>query len=115
MVRRALVKPPVSRIGAARKGEIYELVVDSPYAEKYSVSVDRESAFEMLARRAEVAAREVATQKPAKKRVLDAPKPRGRRRQSVGEAFVKSVTRSIGSRVGTAIVRGILGSIFKGR
>jgi len=115
VVRRALVKPPVSRIGAARKGEIYELIVDSPFAEKYGVSVDRESAFEMLARRAEVAAREASTQKPEKKRVLDAPKPRGRRRQGVGEAFVKSVTRSIGSRVGTAIVRGILGSIFKGR
>ena len=38
----------------------------------------------------------------------------GGRRQSVGEVMVKSVTRSIGSRMGTEIARGVLGSIFGG-
>ncbi len=115
VVKRALVKPPVSRIGAASKGEIYELVVDSPFAEKYGVSIDRESAFEKLAQRAAAAAQAAAETKPSPKRVHDAPKPRGRGRQGIAEAFVKSVVRSIGSRAGTAIVRGVLGSIFKGR
>ncbi len=115
VVRRTMVKPPVSRIGAARRGEVYEIVLDSPLADKYSTTVDRQSAFETLAARAEQAAKAAAEHKPSKKRALTAPKPRGRSRQSIGEAFVKSVARSIGSRAGTAIVRGILGSIFKGR
>ena len=33
--------------------------------------------------------------------------------QVLAEAFAKSVMRSIGSRAGTAIVRGILGTILK--
>ena len=115
IVRRALVKPPVSRIGAARKGEIYEIVLDSELADKYATTVDRESAFEKLAARAEQAAMAAAEKKPAAKRAHQAPRRRGRSRQSVGEAFIKSVARSIGSRAGTAIVRGILGSLFKGR
>ncbi len=37
----------------------------------------------------------------------------GGRRQSVGEAMVKSVARTVGSQIGRAVVRGILGSILK--
>ena len=114
-VRRTLVKPPFSRIGAARKGEVYELVVDSPLADKYGIAIDRESAFEKLAQRAEAAAQEASETKPTRRRVHNAPRARGRQRQSIGEAFVKSVARSIGSRAGRAIVRGIMGSLFKGR
>ncbi|RDH89963.1 MAG: hypothetical protein DIZ77_08140 [endosymbiont of Seepiophila jonesi] len=36
----------------------------------------------------------------------------GRKRQGVGEAFVKSVARAIGSNLGQQIIRGILGSII---
>lgn len=39
----------------------------------------------------------------------------GRGREGLGEAFVKSVARSIGSQVGRQIVRGVLGAILKGR
>jgi hypothetical protein len=35
------------------------------------------------------------------------------RRQSVGEALAKSVVRSVGSQVGRAIVRGVLGSLLR--
>ena len=36
-------------------------------------------------------------------------------RQSVTEAFVKSMARSFGTRMGKSLVRGVLGSLFKGR
>jgi hypothetical protein len=36
------------------------------------------------------------------------------RRQGVAEAMVKSAARTIGRRIGTAIVRGVLGSILGG-
>jgi len=40
---------------------------------------------------------------------------RKRRGDSVGTAFAKSMMRSIGTKAGTAIVRGVMGSLFKGR
>jgi DNA helicase HerA-like ATPase len=39
----------------------------------------------------------------------------GRRRESLGQAMAKSVVRSVGSAIGREIVRGVLGSILKGR
>ena len=36
-------------------------------------------------------------------------------RQSTTEAFVKSMARSFGTRIGKSLVRGVLGSLFKGR
>ncbi len=115
VVRRTLVKPPQSRIGPARKAEIYGAVMESDLADKYDTGIDRESAFEKLAQRAEQAAAMAAEHKPSPKRAYSAQKSRGRSRQSIGEAFVKSAARSIGSSVGRAIMRGILGSVFKGR
>jgi hypothetical protein len=43
------------------------------------------------------------------------PKPpsSGNRRQSAGEAFFKSLVRSIGSHIGRSISRGILGTLGK--
>jgi len=115
IVKRAMVKPPLSRIGAAKKAEVSELLVESPLAEKYDTVIDRESAFEKLAQRAEVAAQAATVSKPTPKRAHAAPKPRGRPRQGIAETFVKSVVRSLGSRTGRALVRGIMGSLFKGR
>jgi len=115
IVKRALVKPPVSRIGAAKKVEINEVLLQSPLAEKYDTAIDRESAFEKLAQRTAVAAKAAAAKKPVPKRAHAAPKPRGRPRQSIAETFIKSVVRSLGGRSGRALVRGILGSLFKGR
>ena len=115
MVKRSLVKPPVSRIGAAKRAEVREILLQSPFAQKYDTAIDRESAFEKLAQRAATAAKAAAAEKPPRKRAHAAPKPRGRPRQSIAETFVKSVVRSLGGRTGRALVRGILGSLFKGR
>lgn len=114
-VKRAMVKPPLSRIGTAKKAEVHEILMESPLAEKYGTAIDRESAFEKLAVRAEAAAKAAVETKPTRKRKHAAPKPRGRSRQSFAETFVKSVVRSLGSRTGRALVRGIMGSLFKGR
>jgi hypothetical protein len=49
---------------------------------------------------------------------IEATKPKaskGRKRESVGEAFVKNAARSIGSQIGRRIIRGVLGSLFGGK
>ncbi|MEM7564912.1 MAG: helicase HerA-like domain-containing protein [Pseudomonadota bacterium] len=114
-VKRAMVKPPLSRIGPAKKAEITEVISNSPHRGKYEIAVDRESAFEKLAKRAKAAAKSAAEKKVPAKRQHQAPRPRGRPRQGIAETFAKSVARSLGGKVGRALVRGILGSIFKGR
>ena len=114
-VKRTMVKPPFSRIGAATRAELSEVLKQNPFVDKYATTVDRHSAFEKLEKRAEQAASAAAEKKPPRKRVNAAPKPRGRSRQSVAETFAKSVARSLGGKAGRALVRGILGSLFKGR
>ncbi len=43
------------------------------------------------------------------------PRGRGRGRQTVAEAAMKSFARSVSSRIGREIVRGVLGGMFRGR
>ena len=104
-VERALIRPPDSRIGVVSDEQVSSCIARSPLAGVYEEQVDRESAFEMLNRRAQ----EFAAQVPSK------PSSSGRQRQSSGEAFFKSMVRSIGSQIGRGVYRGMLGSIFRGR
>ena len=122
IVQHTLIRPPQSLIGPADKGACSDLLRKSPFAGKYDRVVDRESAYELLKERAEKAAEAAAQEdrfahieKQAKTIKTAAPRPRGRQRQSVGEAMLKSVARSVGSRLGTQIVRAVLGSLFRGR
>ena len=101
-------------------------------AGQYDQTVDRESAFEMLQKKAKDALEAAAQQQesgrsrwtipgfgnddPAPQSTgRRAPAPRPSNRQTVAEAAIKSVVRSVGSSVGRAIVRGILGSLSRGR
>lgn len=101
VVDRCLIRPPSSRLGPATKGERLDVLEASPVGETYAKDIDRESAFEVLAARAD-------------EKVADAPKKKTTRaktssRQGVGEAAVKSVVRSISSSIGRALVRGLIG------
>jgi DNA helicase HerA-like ATPase len=134
MVQRTLIRPPSSRLGPITAAERQKLIQDSPVAGQYDQVVDRESAFEMLQKKAKDAqdAEEQAQQAgsggsrwtipgfgnddPAPQSGgRRAPAPRPSNRQTVAEAAIKSVVRSVGSSVGRAIVRGILGSLSRGR
>ncbi len=113
--RKTLVKPPESRIGPITEDERSTLLSRSPMKGKYDQSVDRESAYEMLAARAELAAKreaeeELAAQKAKDERRSSRP---ASRRQSVGEAMLKSAARSVGRSLGSRLIRGILGSLMK--
>ncbi|HAC60464.1 MAG: ATP-binding protein [Parvibaculum sp.] len=113
IVERTLIRPPSSRLGPITPDERREVIGKSPVGSRYDKPVDRESAHEILGRRAEEAARNAAragNEKGAAKRG-----PRASNRQTATEAFTKSMVRSIGYAIGRAVVRGVLGSISKGR
>ncbi len=121
MVQRTLIRPPQSRLGPLTKAERKKIIGVSPVAGQYDETLDRESAFEILQGRAEEQAKaEEAERKreDAEKMRKSGSRARGRKRrssrQSVGEAAMKSVTRSIASSLGRALVRGILGSLKRG-
>ncbi len=135
IAERTLIRPPSSQLGPITKIERKAALMASPVAGKYEQLIDRDSAFEMLAKRAEKAAKE-AEEAEAREEEMEAREreyqtgrrytgnrvgrstaksKRSRRGDSVGTAFAKSMMRSIGTKAGTAIVRGVMGSLFKGR
>ena len=107
-VERALIHPPLSQIGPLSEAQRQEQIARSPFKGRYDKPVDRESAYEMLQKRAEEAAKAAAA-KAAEEPVR---KSAGRSRQSALEAFTKSTLRSVGSQLGRQIARGLLGSLF---
>jgi hypothetical protein len=94
----------------------------SPVGAKYDTSIDRESAFEMLAARA---ARQPEAEPPKKTgRSSETTKDAGGwtgaakdmvfgtgRRQGMLEAFAKSAMRNAGGQLGRSILRGVFGSM----
>jgi DNA helicase HerA-like ATPase len=121
-VERTLMCPPRCRMGAITPEERAAVRARSPVGAKYDSRVNRESAYEILARRA--AAPEAAS--TAKAGPADAGKPSEgggalgellwgtKRRQGMVETMAKQAARTVGSQVGRQILRGVLGGILGG-
>jgi DNA helicase HerA-like ATPase len=122
-VEQIFIAPPRSRIGPLTPSERHEVMSRSPLKGRYDELIDRESAFEMLKKRAEEERRtEAAEQAQQQQELLQKREEKAERtsnrssnRQGIGEAILKSVARSVGSSLGRRIVRGILGSLLGGR
>ncbi|BDZ74804.1 HerA helicase-related ATPase [Methylophaga marina] len=106
VVQQTLIKPPQSQIGPITEQQRQSLLSTSLVAGVYDKTLDRESAYEVLAERA------LKAQEAEKNQPEDEPKTIKRRRETVLEAFAKSTMRAIGSQLGRRIVRGILGSLL---
>ena len=135
IVERTLVRPPSSQLGPIDPAQRAAFIAASPMGGKYSLTVDRDSAYERLRARAGKAA-EAAAEDTAVTGQGGAPEFQNARRYGrdtdaptrpvsttrstggssrndlLGEAFAKSFARQLGTRTGQAVVRGILGSIF---
>jgi DNA helicase HerA-like ATPase len=118
MVERTLVRPPMSRLGPIAEDERLQLLKESPVYGLYNQAVDRDSAYELLASRAEAAAerRESAraerrAPEPARERARPAPRST---RDSATERFVKNMAGSVGREVGNIIVRQVVRGILGG-
>ncbi|MDR1462465.1 MAG: DUF853 domain-containing protein [Azoarcus sp.] len=115
IVERALILPPASRIGPLEASERTRIIKSSPLYGHYETALDRESAFEKIQAHQ---TRQADTQVPSRTTTSGSARTSqrgGGKRQSIAEALAKSAARSIGSRLGGAIVRGVLGSIFGNR
>jgi DNA helicase HerA-like ATPase len=113
VVDRTLICPPTSRIGPITDQERAEIRARSPIGTRYDVALDRESASEVLQKRAEKLAAEAAEAETSAAKKAPAKKSSGR--QSATETAIKSFMRSMSSMLGREIMRGILGAVKKGR
>ena len=114
-VERVLIRPPESRIGPISDDERKEQIQRSPYKGRYDKVVDRESAYEMLKQRAEQQAQAAEKQAAEDAEKAAQEKKPTRSRESAVEAMMKSAARAAGTQIGRQIMRGVLGSILKGK
>jgi DNA helicase HerA-like ATPase len=138
MVERTLIAPPMAQVGPIELTERQQIMASSPMRGKYDQLVDPESAYEMLAKRAEQAAAEAKAAEGGGG-ILDMLGglfgTTGQRKGSmtVTQRVTREVTRTIvnqtvgglaaeigktiggrqGSSIGRAIVRGTLGGLLR--
>ncbi|MGO7202436.1 helicase HerA-like domain-containing protein, partial [Rhizobium ruizarguesonis] len=138
IVERTLIRPPSGRVGPVTDDERRQIMDRSPVLGVYDEDVDRESAFELLAARAKKAADADAAKRAQEEapqqqgnttsgwnlpgfgggndddnqgRGQSRGRTSGYQRETVVEAAMKSVARTVATQVGRALVRGILGSL----
>jgi DNA helicase HerA-like ATPase len=141
IVARVLIAPPTARVGPVTPAERKAIVARSPVKGKYDRTIDPDSAYEALQRRAS----ERAAQEEGASAGRDAPEAppesgglggmlgnvlggvlgggqssrRSGGRMTTTEVVVKQVARSVasqvGSQIGRALIRGVLGSLGGGR
>ena len=111
IVRRALIAPPESRLGAITPAERAEALQNSLLHGHYENAIDRQSAYEILKGRQE---QQQATPMPTAPPPREESSPMMDAAGDVLGALAKSAARSIGTSIGRQIVRGVLGSIFGG-
>jgi DNA helicase HerA-like ATPase len=124
MVDRALIRPPSARVGPVTADERKAIIANSPFKGRYDQAIDPESAYEILQKRVHGAAAQ-GEGAPASEgggllggfggmlgNILGGGASSSRRgRMSTTEVIVKQVARTVGSEVGRAVIRGVLGSL----
>jgi DNA helicase HerA-like ATPase len=121
VVGRTLIRPPSAQVGPLSPAERESIIAGSPVSGLYDNPADRESAFEILARRARD--RQLAEERQQQdddlrktERTYQEDRPRrASTRQTPAEAAMNSLARTVANRLGSALVRGILGGLKRGR
>ena len=133
MVERTLIAPPAGRVGPATPDECKAIIAASPVRGRYDKAIDRESAYELLQKKVEApqaAPRggsvprsgpwdNASTVEPAPRREREPARERAPARTSSRPSateraitnFAASAARSIGTQVGRAILRSIMGNM----
>jgi DNA helicase HerA-like ATPase len=127
-VERTLICPPRCRIGSISADERAAVRARSPIGGKYETAVNRESAYEILGKRAVTkggpgTTGEAPTKTPSSA-TTETPVPESsasggwsdlvwgtKRRQGLAEAMAKQAARTVGRSLGRQILRGVLGTL----
>jgi len=120
-VERTLICPPRCRMGAITTEERAQVRARSSVGGKYDSPVNRDSAYEMLSRRA-VPKGEAGTQSGQAQTGQPSQSGGGlsdllwgtKRRQGIVETMAKQAARTVSSEIGRQIIRGVLGGILGG-
>lgn len=138
IVERTLIRPPSSQLGPISPEVRAEVMAQSPVTGKYDEVLDRKSAYEILASRAEMAAQGAEAEELRMETEAVTPQMRefnqarrysgkgvsrstarrtaGRKpKDTFGSAMSEAVIKELKGTTGRRIVRGILGGLFKGR
>jgi DNA helicase HerA-like ATPase len=128
LTERAYVLPPASQLGPISPTQRQALMQGSLVAGVYEKIVDRESAHEILAARAQAAGAAGTAGAPGAGGAADgglmgslndllfgSTGPRGGQRDGLAQTLAKSAVRTMGSTVGREIIRGVLGSMLGGK
>ena len=108
-VEQALISPPQSQIGPVTAQLKTELINSSVMQGKYKVTLDNESAHEILSKRQQQKQNEALAAEQAKPQ-----KSQARSRQGYAETLGKSVLRSMGSQIARMIIK-IIKSLLSGK
>lgn len=137
IAQRTLIRPPSSKLGPIEASDRKALMATSPMGAKYDNAVDRESAHEILLKRADAAAKEAAAAEEAEAKAekeerefrnarrydggssrstkTRTTRTRSTKDETFGEAIGSAVIKELKGTTGRRIVRGILGTLFKSR
>ncbi|WP_421695832.1 helicase HerA-like domain-containing protein [Aestuariivirga sp.] len=113
MVERTTVRPPSSRMGPITPEERQKLIKNSPVYGVYEESEDRESAYEILTKRAEqrsAASEQEKADKVAEKQARTEARTTSTR-ETATDRFVKNMASTAGRQIGNMLIRGILGGL----
>lgn len=127
-VERTLICPPRCKIGALTAEERSAVRARSPIGGTYDSPVNRESAYEILTRRAEAREKgngEAPLPESGRKETAKPAAQEGggligdllwgtNRREGIVQSLAKQAARTVGSQIGRQILRGVLGGIFGG-
>ena len=114
MVGQTLVRPPSGQLGPITPEQRKAAIQNSPVAGEYEEAVDRESAYEKLQKKAAATAearQQAAEEKVQAKAERQSASASRAAPQSATDRFVKNMASTVGRQLGTALVRGILGSL----
>ena len=133
IVERTLIRPPASQLGPIDEPTRKAIMSVSDMAGKYDKTMDRESAFEILTKRADAAAKAAEEAEAEEARLEEKEREfKAARRydggsttrksssrkssdEGFGGALASVVVKELKGTTGRRLVRGILGSLFKGR
>ena len=142
VVSRTFIRPPSSRVGVITPEERQAIIGASPVGAQYNQAIDRESAFEVLQKKAETKTAPAPAPAPAQpvpqpqyqpqaappsqyqpqeaprggppryREDAGPPRQRASNRESLGEAVVKSVARNVTGQLTRSVTRSLVRGIL---